>query len=167
VTGAHLAPVLDTLVYLKRETHVWLEVTTLLIPGLNDSEAELDRLTRWIVEHLGPDVPLHFTAFHPDWKMRDVPATPPETLRRARAQALKNGVRWAYTGNLFDDMGESTFCHACGEVVIGRSGYRLTRWALSPGGACSACGALVAGVFEDRPGAFDGRPQRVVLSSSD
>jgi pyruvate formate lyase activating enzyme len=103
-----LAPVLDTLLYLKHETDVWLEITTLLIPGQNDSNAELEALTRWVVEELGPDVPLHFTAFHPDYKMLDVPPTPPATLRRARQIALANGVRYAYTGNVRDGNGGST-----------------------------------------------------------
>ena len=105
---------LETLEYLKHETDVWFEMTTLLIPGYNDSDAELDEMTRWVVEHLGPDVPMHFTAFHPDYKMLDVPPTPPATLTRARQIAIDNGVRYAYTGNVHDEEGGSTFCHACG-----------------------------------------------------
>ncbi|MFQ5691252.1 MAG: AmmeMemoRadiSam system radical SAM enzyme, partial [Gemmatimonadota bacterium] len=111
---ARLEPVLDTLRYIRHETGVWLEITTLLIPGENDSEAEIDRLTRWVVAELGADIPLHFTAFHPDWKMRDRPPTPSATLRRARGIARANGVRYAHTGNVRDPEGQSTYCHACG-----------------------------------------------------
>jgi pyruvate formate lyase activating enzyme len=132
VTLAELAPVLETLVYLKHETDVWFEITTLLIPGLNDSDAELDAMTRWVAGKLGPDVPMHFTAFHPDYKMRDRPPTPPATLARARRIALANGIRYAYTGNVHDEEGGSTYCHACGAHLIGRDGYTLTAWNLAP-----------------------------------
>ncbi len=157
VTSSHLRPVLETLSYLKNETNVWLEITNLMIPGLNDSERETDEMTRWIVDRLGPDVPVHFTAFHPDWKMRNVPATPPSTLRRARAIALRNGVRHVYTGNIVDDEGASTFCSGCGAKVIGREGYLITSWALEPRGRCSACGAAVPGVFEASAGSWGAR----------
>ena len=93
LTGGHLQPVLDTLKYIRHETDVWLELTTLLIPGQNDSDEELNEMTQWVVKNLGPDVPMHFTAFHPDYKMMDVPPTPPATLYRARRIALDNGVR--------------------------------------------------------------------------
>jgi pyruvate formate lyase activating enzyme len=119
ICAGHLQPVLETLEYLRRETDVWFEITTLLIPGLNDSEAEIDAMTRWVVAELGPEVPLHFTAFHPDWKLIDRPPTPPRTLRRARAIALGNGVRYAYTGNVQDEEGGLTTCSACGESLIG------------------------------------------------
>jgi len=157
ITGAHLQPVLETLVYLKHETNVWFELTTLLIPGENDSDAELEAMTQWVVENLGTDVPMHFTAFHPDWKMMDKPPTPPSTLSRARSIALKNGVRYAYTGNVIDQAGESTYCHHCGEVLIGRIQYILTEWNLSEDGACRKCGTRCAGVFENRPGAWGAR----------
>ena len=121
VCGGHLAPVLETLEFIKHETDTWLELTTLLIPGENDSEAELHEMTQWVVERLGPDVPMHFTAFHPDWKMRDVGATPAATLRRARKIAMGNGVRFAYTGNVHDTDGGSTFCAGCGELVQPRA----------------------------------------------
>ena len=98
ICGGELAAVLETLEYLRHETNVWFEITTLLIPGENDSDAEIDQMTQWIMSRLGPDVPLHFTAFHPDWKMRDKPNTPPATLTRARAMALRNGLRYVYTG---------------------------------------------------------------------
>ncbi|HHC71283.1 MAG TPA: AmmeMemoRadiSam system radical SAM enzyme [Thiotrichales bacterium] len=152
LTGGHLQPVLDTLEYIRHETDVWLEITTLLIPDHNDSDEELERLTRWVVEHLGPDVPVHFTAFHPDWKMRDVPPTPPATLSRARRIAMENGIRYAYTGNVHDEEGGSTWCHQCGEKLIGRDWYNLTAWNLDEKGHCRHCGTPCAGVFEVRPG---------------
>ena len=115
--------VLETLVYLKHETDVWFELTNLLIPDENDSEAEIEEMTQWVIEHLGPDVPMHFTAFHPDWKMLDKPNTPPETVMRARRIAHKNGVRYAFTGNVHDRDGGSTYCHACGAALIARDWY--------------------------------------------
>ena len=152
VTAAHLQPVLDTLVYLKRETNVWFEITTLLIPGENDSEKELEELTRWVVEHLGPDVPLHFSAFHPDFKMLDKPPTPASTLTMARRIAMKNGIRYAYTGNVHDEEGGSTYCHQCRRKVIGRDWYVMTEWHLTDDGLCMYCGTPCAGVFEAQPG---------------
>jgi pyruvate formate lyase activating enzyme len=163
-TGAHLQPVLDTLVYIKHETSVWLELTTLLIPGLNDSDAELEQMTQWVVRALGPDVPMHFTAFHPDWKMRDIPATSAETLRRARQIALQNGVRYAYTGNVHDPEGGSTYCHQCGGKLIGRDGYVLSDWQLSADGRCQRCGTPCAGVFGPRPGDWGARRVPVHLA---
>jgi pyruvate formate lyase activating enzyme len=152
--AGHLQPVLETLLYLKRHTQVWVEITTLLIPGENDSEAELEALTQWVVEQLGPDVPLHFTAFHPDWKMLDTPPTPPATLTRARRIAMKNGIRYAYTGNVHDPVGGSTYCHACGQKLIGRDWYVLSEWQLTADGRCRSCGATCAGVFARSPGAW-------------
>jgi len=163
--GAHLQPVLETLLYLKHETKVWFELTTLLIPGHNDSDQELDQMTRWVVEQLGPDVPMHFSAFHPDWKMRDVPPTPAATLTRARQIAIDNGVRHAYTGNVSDEAGQSTYCHQCGRVVIGRDGYDITSWALDVGGRCRACGSACAGVFTTHPGTWGSRRQPVRLKA--
>ena len=145
-----LAPVLETLVYLKRETAVWFEVTTLLIPGENDSEAELERASDWFAANLGPDVPWHFTAFHPDYKLRELPPTPPATLQRARTIARAKGIRYVYTGNVRDRMGGSTWCPQCGACVIERDGYELGRWQLRDG-ACMACGFAVAGVFGGSP----------------
>jgi pyruvate formate lyase activating enzyme len=156
VTGAHLEPVLETLVYLKKETKVWLEVTNLVIPGYNDSETEIQEMTRWVVENLGPNVPMHFSAFHPDWKMMDVPPTAESTLWKARRIALQNGVRYAYTGNISDVEGGNTLCHACGALLIGRDGYVVTDWNLEEG-RCAACGEPCAGRFEDRPGAWGAR----------
>lgn len=148
VCAAELQPVLDTLVYLKKETDVWFELTTLLIPGENDSAAELDAMTRWVTENLGPDVPMHFTAFHPDWKMRDKPSTPQTTLTRARSIAQKNGVRYAYTGNVHDADGGSTYCYQCDRRLIARDWFELGEWNLTDEGACRFCGTLCAGVFE-------------------
>jgi pyruvate formate lyase activating enzyme len=156
----HLQPVLDTLVYLKRETQVWLEITTLLIPGENDSEEEIARLCDWMVENLGPDVPLHFTAFHPDFKILDLPPTPPATLSRARQQARSAGLRHVFTGNVSDRDGQSTFCPACGALAIERDGYELGEWNLR-GNACAACGAHVAGHFDASPGRWGSRRQPV------
>jgi pyruvate formate lyase activating enzyme len=143
----------------RHETDVWLEVTTLLIPGLNDDPGELDRLTSWVAEKLGPDVPLHFTAFHPDFRMMDRPPTPSETLTEARSIGLANGLRYVYTGNVNDPAGQSTYCHACGAMLIERAWYRLGEWGLDEGGRCSRCGAGCAGRF-DPEGAGDWGPRR-------
>ena len=164
VTGGHLAPVLETLEYLKHETDVWFELTTLLIPGHNDSDAELDRMTRWVVERLGPDVPLHFTAFHPDYKMLDLPPTPPDTLARARRIAIANGIRYAYTGNVHDAAGGSTYCHACGARLIERDWYTLGEWRLTDDGRCAGCGTPCAGRFAGRPGTWGARRMPVRLA---
>jgi len=164
LTGGHLEPVLDTLRYLKHETEVWFEITTLLIPGENDSEAELEALTQWVARELGPDVPVHFTAFHPAWKMTDKPSTPPETLTRAREIATRNGIRYAYTGNVFDKAGESTYCHGCGKRLIGREWYVLSDWNLDASGRCRFCGTACAGVFEPEPGTWGARRQTVRMS---
>ncbi len=157
VCASHLQPVLDTLVYLKRETSVWFEITTLLIPGENDAEDELEAMTRWVVDELGPDVPMHFTAFHPDWRMTDKPPTPPAMLASARRIAMANGVRYAYTGNVHDLEGGATLCHACGATLIGRDGYQITAWQLTAGGCCQRCGTSCRGVFEDVPGIWGSR----------
>jgi pyruvate formate lyase activating enzyme len=154
--AGHLQPILDTLEHLVHETEVWVEITTLLIPGLNDSDREIDELTRWVAERLGPDVPHHFTAFHPDWKMLDRPPTPPETLTRAREIAIGNGLRYVYTGNVHDRAGQSTYCHACGGLLIERDWYELGEWNLVDG-RCATCDAPCAGVFEERPGTWGGR----------
>ncbi len=147
ITGSQLQPVLETLVYLKKETKVWFEITNLLIPGENDSEKETEEMTQWIFENLGPDIPLHFTAFHPDWKMMEYSPTPLSTLIRARQIALKNGLHYVYTGNLSNQEGEATFCHHCGEKVIGRNQYALTEWKLTESGRCSSCQGILPGVF--------------------
>ena len=155
--GGDLQTVLDTLVYLKRKTNVWVEITTLLIPGENDSDSEVRELSRWVAGEMGKDVPLHFTAFHPAWKMTDHPPTPPQTLVRARQIGLECGLRYVYTGNVHDPEGGSTWCHQCGAKLIGRDWFRVTEWNLASGGRCSRCGAACAGVFEDQPGRWGGR----------
>ena len=150
-TGAHLAPVLDTLQHIVHDSHCWLEITTLLIPGLNDSDAELQAMTRWIADHLGRDVPLHFTAFHPDYRMTDVPRTPADTLSRARRIALDAGLRYVYTGNVHDTEGGTTSCPGCGAPVIERDWHAVLHYALDDAGHCRACGTALAGRF----GPFD------------
>jgi pyruvate formate lyase activating enzyme len=163
--AGHLQPVLDTLEYLKRETGVWFEITTLLIPGENDSDAELHAESQWITEHLGPDVPLHFTAFHPDWKMTDKPPTPGRTLTRARAIAQEHGLRYVYTGNVHDVEGGTTFCHVCHAPLIKRDWYLLKGWNLAADGKCQQCGAPCAGVFDGPPG--DWGPRRMPVRLAD
>ena len=162
ICGGELEPVLDTLRYLRHETEVWLEITTLLIPGENDSSEEIDRLATWVATELGPDVPLHFTAFHPDWKMLSHDPTPPATLQRARSIALAQGLRHVYTGNVRDPAGQSTYCHACGATLIGRLGYTIRHWGLDDG-SCRCCGAPCAGAFEAQPGSWGSRRQPVRL----
>ena len=163
ICSGHLADVLETLVYVKRETSTWFEITTLLIPGENDSEAELHAMAAWVMENLGSDVPWHFSAFHPDWKMRDTPPTPPATLRLARDIARSYGVHHVYLGNVRDEEGSSTYCAECGNQVIGRDGYQLTKWDLDGLGQCRKCGARVHGVFESQPGTWGARRMPVRL----
>jgi pyruvate formate lyase activating enzyme len=160
---AHLQPVLDTLVWLKQQGKTWFEVTTLLIPGHNDSEAEIDRLVTWFADQLGPDVPLHFTAFHPDFKMQDVPPTPAATLTRARNQALAAGLHYVYTGNVHDSAGGSTYCPGCGQVVIERDWYRLGAYRIADG-KCTGCGHAIAGHFGERAGHWGARRLPVAVS---
>ena len=151
-----LAPVLETLVYLRRETNVWFEITTLLIPGKNDSDAELHRAAEWFAENLGPDVPWHFSAFHPDFIMLDKPPTPPETLTRARRIALSKGLHYVYTGNVHDPQGGSTWCPGCGQRLIERDWYEIGEWNLD-GSRCASCGHEIAGRFEEKPGTWGAR----------
>ena len=165
LTGAHLGPVLETLEYLVRETGVWTEITTLLIPGRNDSDAELEAECRWIRRALGPDVPLHFSAFHPDWKMRDVPATPAGTLARAREIARLAGLRYVYTGNVHDVEGGSTYCPGCERAVIVRDWYEIRDYRLSAEGACPHCGERLAGRYEAYGTPFGSRRIPVRLSA--
>jgi len=148
--GGHLQPVLDTLLYLRKETSVWLEITTLLIPGKNDSPAEIEALSHWVFQNLGSDVPLHFSAFHPDWKMTTIPPTSPTILAHARAIARKIGLRHVYTGNIHNTEGESTLCPSCGNRVIGRDWYKLTEWKLTGAGECEHCGEKLAGIFDGK-----------------
>lgn len=164
LTFAHLQPVLDTLRYLRHETEVWLEVTTLLIPGHNDDPEDIDRQCDWLVRNLGPEVPLHFTAFHPDFRMSDVPPTPPETLRRAREQALGHGIRHVYVGNVHDASAQSTYCAGCGSLLIERDWYTLSTYRVSPDGACPDCGHRLAGRFDAGPGTWGARRLPVIMS---
>ncbi|MDP3846974.1 MAG: AmmeMemoRadiSam system radical SAM enzyme [Pseudomonas sp.] len=159
LTGAHLQPVLDTLVYLRHETKVWTEITTLLIPDHNDSTAEIEALCKWVYTELGPDVPLHFTAFHPDFKLLDVPPTPPATLSRARQIAIAQGLHYAYTGNVHDAEGGSTFCPGCGEVLIVRDWHRILTYRVTEDGHCPQCNTRIAGRFGHYTSAFG--PRRI------
>ena len=163
VCGGRLGAVLDTLEYVANETSVWLEVTTLLIPGMNDSEDEIDALSRWIHAHLGAEVPLHFTAFHPDFKLRDRPSTPLATLQSARSIALSNGLRYVYIGNVLDVAGQTTLCSGCGAALIERRGYELGAWRLDETGKCAACGKQCSGVFESVPGDWGSKRRPVRL----
>ena len=155
-TLSHLAPVLDTLVWL-RETGVWIEITTLLIPGLNDSAEEIERECGWIVEHLGPHVPLHFTAFHPAFKMLDRPPTPAATLRMAREIAHRSGIRFCYLGNVHDREAQATACPSCGEVLVRRDWHAIQHYALV-GNRCPRCDTEIPGVFH--AGAHRGEERR-------
>ena len=163
-TGS-LGAVLETLAYLKNETRVWLEIATLLIPGENDSPAELEALSAWVFEYLGPDVPLHFTAFHPDWKMLDRTPTPAATLMAARNIARGVGLRHVYTGNIHDEATQSTYCHACGTRVIGRDWYEITSWNLTRDGRCKSCATACAGIFDDPPGSWGQRRRPLIIGA--
>lgn len=162
--GGHLQAVLETLQYIKHETSVWLEITTLLIPGENDSEKEIEELTQWVAGQLGPDVPLHFSAFHPDWKMRDKPPTSLQSLLDARQIALKNGLRYCYVGNVHQKQADSTYCHQCGQLLIGRDWYELSEWNLDAQGKCTSCKTPCAGVFEENPGNWGAKRMPVNMS---
>jgi pyruvate formate lyase activating enzyme len=157
VALGRLEPVLDTLRYLRHETTVWLEITTLLIPGLNDGPAEIDRLTRWVNDELSPDVPVHFSAFHPSFRMLDVPPTPPSTLTAARRIALDNGLHHVYTGNVRDRDGGKTVCAACGTAVIDRDGYRIIAYRLDDTGHCASCGCVLPGLYAGPVGTWGPR----------
>ncbi len=163
LAGGHLHAVLDTLRYIRYETGSWLEITNLLIPDENDSQQELENLTAWIFDNLGPDVPLHFTAFHPSWKMHNKAATSPVTLKLAREIALKAGLRYVYTGNIHDKLSQSTYCHGCGLILIGRNGYALSDWNLREG-KCRRCGTVCNGKFEVKAGNWGAK--REVLNIS-
>jgi len=164
-TGS-LDDVLDTLRYVKHETSTWFEITTLLIPGENDSSKEVGALSEWVANRLGLDVPLHFTAFHPDWKMRDIQPTPPATLKRAREIALRAGLRYVYTGNVHDEAGQSTYCHGCGSRLVGRDWYVITDWDLDAEGRCAACGEPCPGFFDPTPGTWGARRAPVIFTAA-
>lgn len=164
ITGSHLEAVLETLVYLKHETNVWIEITNLVIPGENDSEKEINQMTEWIYTELGPDVPLHFSAFHPDWKMRDKPRTPIESLHKARSIAILNGLNYVYTGNVHDQAGDTTFCHYCGEELIIRDWYEIKTWNMQELGRCPKCDSTCAGVFDKEHGKWGSKRLPVKLN---
>jgi pyruvate formate lyase activating enzyme len=166
VCGARLQPVLDTLVYLKNETDVWFEITTLLIPGKNDSDEEIRAASQWIMKALGPDVPLHFTAFHPDYKMDDLPPTPPATLTRARGIAVEEGLRYVYTGNVHDTAGGATYCVGCKKPLIVRDWHRIEDYELLPDGTCPGCGTRLPGRYESFAKQFGRRRIPLFLSRS-
>jgi pyruvate formate lyase activating enzyme len=157
-----LQPVLDTLVYLHRETSVWLEVTTLLIPGENDARDEIERASDWFADNLGPEVPWHFTAFHPDFKMLRAAPTPAATLSRARDIARSRGLKYVYTGNVYDRAGGSTWCPSCGALLIERQWHELGAYHMDRN-RCDACGCAIAGRFESHPGTWGRRRQPVRL----
>ena len=164
LTGAHLQPVLDTLIYLKNETDVWLEITTLLIPGKNDSTDEITAMCEWIKKELGSDVPLHFTAFHPDYKMPDIPQTPSATLVRARDIALKAGLNFVYTGNVHNQEGDTTYCSKCHTKLIERDWYEINQYSLDENGCCPECGTGLAGEFDKQAGNFGARRIPVAIN---
>ncbi len=153
-TGSHLQPVLDTLKYLKHETDVWFEITTLLIPGLNDSTHEIEAMCNWIVKELDVNVPLHFSAFHPDYKMNAIPGTPKETLIRARRTALGARLKYVYTGNVYHQEGDTTYCPSCKHAVIVRNWYEIEDYQLTDNGGCRHCGMLISGRFDRFDGSF-------------
>ncbi len=163
VCGGHLDRVLESIEWAVHESPAWIELTTLVVPGHNDSDAELTRMARWVIDHVGPDVPMHFSAFHPDWKMLDVSATPPQTLARARRIAMDAGVHFAYTGNVHDPDGDTTFCPSCQTPVIERDWYEILRYDLDPQGACPTCGTVIPGVFEVAAGTWGRRRLPVTL----
>lgn len=146
LTFSHLEPVLDTLIWLKKETNVWFEITTLLIPNENDSDEEINKMCEWIVENLGDEVPLHFTAFHPDFKMTDKNKTPSETLFKARKIAINHGIKFCYLGNIWDEIGHTTFCPNCKKPIIKRSWHDLVEYSLK-NGHCKYCGYKINGFF--------------------
>lgn len=164
LTGAHIEPVLETIDYVVNETKCWVELTTLLIPGQNDSDAEIDALCAWVLDRLGPTVPLHFSAFHPDFRMSDISRTPPATLLRARQRALDAGVHHVYVGNVPHKLAQSSYCAACSDLVVGRDRYVLSDWKLSEDGHCQSCGTPFPGVIDGPPGNWGQkrRPVRIV-----
>lgn len=167
LTGASLEPVLDTLKYIKKKTKTWLEITTLLIPGKNDSNAEINKMTKWIADNLGTEVPLHFSAFHPAWKMMDVPHTPTKTLDLARDIAMKNNLRYVYIGNVYNIEGGTTICHKCKTKLIIRDWYNILEYNLSADAKCPKCNTKCAGVFIDHADNWGGKRQPVIMHLGD
>jgi len=166
IAGGDLHTVLDTLQYIRHETKVWLEITTLLIPDENDSTRELEELSQWIGQHLGDTIPLHFSAFHPDWKMLSTPRTPESTLKKARQIAIANGLKHVYTGNIHDTEGDTTYCSQCHTPLIVRDWYQLEAYQLTPDALCPKCGTICAGHFDEKPGIWGQRRQRVRIGDA-
>jgi AmmeMemoRadiSam system radical SAM enzyme/AmmeMemoRadiSam system protein B/AmmeMemoRadiSam system protein A len=163
LTLSHLQPVLDTLRWLKHESDVWFEITNLVIPRANDSPGEIRALCQWVLDNLGADVPLHFTAFHPDFRLTDRPHTPADTLLAAHDTARSLGLRYVYVGNISAPAQQATWCPGCGRAVIERQGYTLTAWHVAAG-RCAGCGVRLAGHFDERPGAWGARRQPVRIA---
>lgn len=157
--------VLDTIRYVKHETACWVELTTLLIPGQNDDPDELKRLSDWVAHEAGPETPVHFSAFHPDYKMTDIVRTPAETLFRAYEIAKAAGLQHVYCGNIHDHRTGTTYCKGCGAPVIGRDWYDLTLWNLDDAGQCRSCGAATAGIFEGPPGTWGRKRQPIRIAN--
>jgi pyruvate formate lyase activating enzyme len=165
LTGSQLQPVLDTLIYLRHETDVWFEITTLLIPGKNDSDEEITAMCQWIKKELGADVPLHFSAFHPDYKMPDIPPTPKATLIRAREIGMRQGLHYVYTGNVHNLKGDTTFCPECKAPLIVRDWYQTHRYRLTTDGHCPDCKALIAGRFDQKAEHFGRRRIPIIIDA--
>jgi pyruvate formate lyase activating enzyme len=165
LTASQLQPVLETLEYLVKETETWVEVTTLVIPGENDSERELREGAVWLREHLGTEVPLHYSAFHPDYRMRDLPRTSAATLARAREIACEEGHHFVYTGNIHDAEGDTTFCPGCGDPVIERDWYLMKGYRLNAQGHCQGCSHPLAGRFDGPVGTWGRRRLPLSMAS--
>lgn len=165
LTGGHLDDVLETLKYLKNQTDVWFELTTLIIPGKNDRDAEIREMASWIVNELGPDVPMHFSAFHPDYKMLDIATTPVDTLIRARDIAMQIGVKYVYVGNVADKNTNSTWCPNCGHLLIERRSYQMGQWGISPTACCEECNHSIPGIFEVQPGNWGARRMPIMMGN--
>jgi AmmeMemoRadiSam system radical SAM enzyme/AmmeMemoRadiSam system protein B/AmmeMemoRadiSam system protein A len=163
ITYSHLQPVLDTLRWLKHESDVWFEITNLLIPDANDSPDEVRRMCDWILEAVGADVPVHFTAFHPDFRMTDRGRTPHETLLQAKQIAIEQGIRFAYVGNVNDVKNQSTWCPSCQHLLIERNHYQLGAYHVA-NGCCANCGQAIAGHFENHPGNWGAKRQPIRIS---
>jgi pyruvate formate lyase activating enzyme len=163
VCGGDLNAVLDTITWLAQQSSTWFELTTLLVPGLNDSDDEISTMVRWVLDTVGPDVPLHFSAFHPDWKMTDVPHTPHATLNRARDLALELGMRYVYVGNVHDADGATTYCLNCRNGIIVRDWYDIDEYLVDENGRCLFCQTRVPGVFDGPVGTWGRKRQPLVL----
>ena len=163
LTGSELTEVLETIDFVVNETDCRVELTTLLIPNENDSMDEISKMSQWIIDHCGDSVPLHFTKYHPDYRMMNNPATPQSTLETARKIALDCGLKYVYTGNVIDPAGQATYCPNCSQKMIGRDYYEISEWHLQQG-HCQQCGHPIAGVFVDQPGHWGNRRQPIRLS---